>query len=356
MGDVFAIQAEITSAIVDRLKPKLLGQEKARLTKRQPVDLQVYDLYLKGLFFQKKQTKVAAKKAIEYFEQAIERDPNYPLAYAGLALSYSLLPLYSSSPPKDAILKAKEIALRAFQIDEALPEAHASLGFIKTWYDWDWEGAESQYKRAIELNPGYATAHERYSFNLLLKARFDEAIKEMEQALELDPVSVTINRELGTVYYFAGQFDRAINALKRTLEMDPSMMYAHLDLGLAYLAKSMYEEALAEFQREREISKGAHPWAEVGTVRTYVEMSKPDEAQKLLDDLVGRSEQEYVSSFILACFHFVLGKNDEGFNWLNKAYEERDLWLSFVKIDWALDGVGSDPRYTALLKKMNLDE
>jgi tetratricopeptide (TPR) repeat protein len=296
------------------------------------------------------------KKAVECFQQAIEKEPDYAPAYAGLALSYGLLPFYSAMPPKEAVQKGREAALKALQIDETLAEAHASLAMIKTRYDWDWEGGEREFKRAIELNPGYATAHERYSFNLLLKARFDEAIKEMEQALELDPVSVTINRELGTVYYFAGQFDRAISALKRTLEMDPSMMYAHLDLGLAYLAKSMYEEALAEFQREREISKGAHAWAEVGTVRTYVEMSKPDEAQKVLDDLLDHSKTGYISPYSLACFHFALGENDDGFTLLDQAYLEKDPWLCWLKIGWVFEGVRSDPRYTALLEKMKLDK
>jgi serine/threonine-protein kinase len=356
MGDVFAIQDEITSAIVDKLKPKLLGQEKARLAKRQTVDLQVYDLYLKGRFFRRKQTEVAAKKSVEYFEQAIEKDPNYAPAYAGLALSYGLLPIFSPLPSKEVVPKAREMALKALEIDETLAEAHVSLGFIKTSHDWDWEGGEREYKRAIELNPGYSDGHREYSFNLLFRARFDEAIKEIEQALELDPLSALINQNLGVVCRFAKQFDRAIEALKRAIAMDPSMMYAHLELGLAYFGKSMYEEALIEFQKEREISKGAHAWAEVYTGWTYVEMGKPDEAQKVLDNLLERSEQEYVSPFLLACFHFVLWKNDEGSKWLNKAYEEHDLWLCFLKIVWDLESIRSDPRYTALLKKMNLDK
>jgi TolB-like protein/Tfp pilus assembly protein PilF len=364
MGDVFAIQDEITLAIVDKLKPKLLGEEKATLTKRQAVDLEVYDLYLKGLYFQKKQTEVAAKKAVEYFEQAIEKDPNYAPAYAELALSYGLLPYFSPLPSKEAAPKARKMALKALEIDETLAEAHTALGFIKTGsgYDWDWEGAEREYKRAIELNPGYATAHRWYSFNLLLRARLDEAIKEIEQALELDPLSVVLNQNLGVVCRFAKQFDRAIEVLKRTIEMDPSTMYAHHELGAAYFGKSMYEEALIEFQRETEISGGAHAWAEVYTGWIYVEMGKPDEAQKVLDKLLERSKTEYVSPYTLAYFHFVLGKNDEGFELLNKAYEEHDPRLCWLKVGLEFergsefDSVRSDPRYTALLKKMNLDK
>jgi serine/threonine protein kinase/Tfp pilus assembly protein PilF len=355
MGDVFAIQGEITSAIVDKLKPKLLGQEKARLAKRQTVDLEVYDLYLKGRFFQKKQTEVAAKKAIEYLEQAIEKDPNYAPAYAELAFSYGLLPYFSPLPSKEVAPKARKMALKALEIDETLAEAHAALALTKG-YDWDWEGGEREYKRAIELNPGYAGAHRGYSFNLLFRARFDEALKEIEQALELDPLSVVLNQNLGVVCRFAKQFDRAIEACKRAIAMDPSMMYAHLELGQAYFGKSMYEEALMEFKKEREISGGAHAWAEVETGWTYVEMGKPDEAQKVLDNLLERSKTEYVSPFILASMHSVLGRNDECFKWLNRAYEEHDHWLYWLKIVWELDSVRSDPRYTALLKKMNLDK
>ncbi|MHA2303314.1 MAG: tetratricopeptide repeat protein, partial [Candidatus Thorarchaeota archaeon] len=355
MGDVFAIQDEITSAIVDRLMPKLLGQAKARLAKRQPADLEVYNLYLKGLYFQKKQTEVAAKKAIEYFEQAIEKDPNYALAYAGLALSYARLPVYSPLRFEEVLPKARKMALRALEIDETLAEAHASLGVIKTEHG-DWEGGEREFKRAIELNPGYAEGHRGYSWNLLLRARFDEGIKEMEQAFELDPVSVFMNNDLGCVYYYTGQFDRAINVLKRTLEMDPSTMWTHCHIGLAYFGKSMYEEALIEFQKDREISRGAHAFAEVYTGWTYVEMGKPDEAWKVLDDLLERSKTEYVSPLPLACLHFALEKNDEGFKLLNKAYEERDERLRFLRIHPLFDSIRSDPRYTALLKKMNLDK
>ncbi|MHC4541251.1 MAG: protein kinase domain-containing protein [Planctomycetota bacterium] len=356
VGDVFAIQAEITSAIVDKLRPKLLGEEKARLAKRRTVDPEVYDLYLKGLYFQKKRTEAGANEAIEYLEQAIEKDPNYAPAYAGLALSYGLLPYFSPLPPKKVVPKAREMALKALEIDETLAEAHASLGFIKTWYDWKWEEGERKIKRAIELNPGYSQGHDLYAANLMFRARFDEALKEIEQALELDPLSVILHQDLAVVCRFARQFDRAIEAGKRAMTMDPSRMYAHHELGAAYFGKSMYEKALVEFQKEREVSGRANAWPEVYIGWIYVEMGKADEAQKLLEDLVERSEQEYVSPFILACFHFVLGRNDEGFEWLNKAYEEYDHEFCYLKIAWHFDSVRSDPRYIALLEKMNLDE
>jgi tetratricopeptide (TPR) repeat protein len=356
MGDVFAIQDEITSAIVDKLKPQLLGQKKARLAKRQTVDPEVYDLYLRGLYFLKKRGETNLNEAVELFELAIARDPNCALAYAGLAASYGALPFYSLLPPKEVVPKAREMVLKAIKIDKTLAQAHTSLGVMKTVYDWDWEGGEREFKQAIELNPGFVYAHQGYSFNLLYRARYDKAIEEIEQALELDPLSIVVNHDLGVVCICAGQFDRAVNALKRTLEMDSSRVYAHHHLGEAYLHKSMYEEALAAFQKEREISKGAQAWTEVYIGWTYVEMGKPDEAQEVLNDLLERPEQEYVSPFILAGFHFLLGKNDEGFKLLDKAYKEQDTWMCWLKIEPLLDSIRSHPKYTALLKTMNLDK
>jgi len=259
-------------------------------------------------------------------------------------------------PPKQYTLKGKEAALRALQIDETLAEAHAALGFINMWYDWDWEGAEMEFKRAIELNPGYASAHHWYSYNLLFMARFDDALKEMEKAFELDPISVVINKDLGTMCYYAGQLDRTIESEKRALEMYPSMMYAHYHIGLAYLKKSMYEEALTEFQKETEIAIEAPGLAEPAIVFTYMRIGKPDEAHKILDELVEQSKQRYISPFSLACAYFALGRDDEGFKFLIKAYDEQDQWLSLLKISPLLDSVRSDPRYTELLKKMNLDK
>jgi serine/threonine protein kinase/tetratricopeptide (TPR) repeat protein len=355
IGDVFAIQDEITLAIVDTLKPTLLGEQKARLIKRKPVNLEAYNLYLRGLFFWHKRGETYLKKAIQCFEQAIEKELYYALAYAGLASSYSLLPIYSSLPPKEYVQKGKEAALTALQIDETLPEARASLGFINLWYDWDWASAESQFKQAIELNPGYASAYHWFSYSLLFRGRFNEAVKKIEKALELDPLSSVINKDHGTVYYYAGQLDRTIESSKRSLEMDPSMLYAHYHIGLVYFKQSMYEEALVEFKKEAELAR-APGLAEPMIALTYVQIGKKDEAENVLEYVVKQSKQKYVSPFILACLHIVLGKNDEGFKLLDKAYDGQDPWLSVVKTLPGLYDVRSDSRYIALLKKMNLDK
>ncbi len=355
MGDVFAIQDEITSAIVGKLKPKLLGEEKARLAKGQDVDIEAYQLYLKGRFFWNKRGEANLNKAIGFFEQALERHADYAPAYAGLAMSHAALPVYSPLLSKEAFSKAMEMASRALQIDETIPEGHASLGFIKTWYDWDWAGAEREFELAIEFNPGCAVAHHWYGFTFLFRSQFDEAIKQIEQALELDPISVAINRELGMFCYYAGQHDRGLEASLKTIEMDPHMSYAHWSLGGAYLGKAMYEEALGEFLKERDVVGGAHSWGDPFIGFTYLKLGKPKEAEEVLDRLLEHSQQEYIPPAILACMYIVLGRDDEGFAFLEKAYKEHDQALCWLKVHPLLDRVRSDPRYIALLRKMNLD-
>ncbi len=356
MDDVFAIQDQITLAIVEKLKPRLLGQTQAQVARRQTVELDVYNQYLKGLYFRAKAAEEAIPRAIECFERAIEQDPTYALAYAGLAVAHAILPLYSPLPSKDVIPRATQMALRALQLDETLSEAHAALGLIKTLYDWDWAGAERCFRRAFELNPGYTKAHHWYAYNLLYRGQADRAVEEMATALDLDPVSVGANRDLSLVCFFAGQHGRALDAGKRTVELDPSAVFAHFDLGAAYLGKSMYEEALAEFQKEKDVSKGSHAWPEVFSAYIYAQTGQPQKAQKERDKVLERSQRQYVSPFLLASLHFVLGQDEEGFKWANKAYEEHDPWLCYVGISPALDRVRSDPRYEALLKKMNLNK
>ncbi|UCD57201.1 MAG: protein kinase, partial [Candidatus Hydrogenedentota bacterium] len=285
LGDVFAIQDEITVAIVDKLRPKLLKGEKARLARRQTVDLEAYSLYLKGRFFWNKRTEEGLRKAIEYFEKGIEIDPEYALLYAGLADTYSNLPFYSASLSTEVFPLAKQAALKALQLDDALAEAHASLAFIKTLYDWDWEGAEREFRRAIELNPGYATAHHWYAIYLAYQSRFDEAISEVKEAVELDPLSLTINAFVGMMFSQARQYDRAIAALEKTLELDPGFLLAHRFLGLAYLRNSRYEEALEKFEMEKDVSRGWNlDWEHMIGV-TYALMGRKGEAQKVLDNL-----------------------------------------------------------------------
>ncbi len=353
--DVFAIQDEISLAIVDKLKLKLLREEKVNLLKRYTDNLEAYQLYLKGRYFWNKRFEIGLKKGLEYFQQAIERDPGYTLAFSGLADCYNLLSWYGNFPQKESYQKAKEAALKALEIDDMLSEAHTSMAFSKMLSDWDWASAEKEFKRSIELNPKYSTAHHWYAFYLFFRARFDEAIAEMEKALELDPFSLIINCDFGWVLYYARQYDRAIEVLEKTLEMDPNFVSAHSFLGRVYLQKSMYKEALSEFQKEKDPSRGWMQNVETLFGIAYMRTSKKKEAQQILDSMIERTKQEYVSPYHIALLCFTLGEDDLGFEWLDKAYKERDHWLLYLNAEPMFDTVRSDPRFTKLLKKIGLE-
>ncbi|MDH4270770.1 MAG: protein kinase [Candidatus Aminicenantes bacterium] len=341
MEDVFAIQDDITLAVVDNLKVKLLGREKERLTKRYTNDVEAYNLFLKGQFFLNKRTAEGMKKAVLYFEQAVKRDPEYAEAYAGLANYYLLLPIYASFSPKEANLRAKEAVKTALKIDNNLAEALTSLALIKLYDEHDWEGAEQEFKRAIKLNPGYAIAHSWYASEyLVLMGRADEAFEEMERALELDPLSLVMNRDLGMTYYYGHQYDRAIAALKRTIEIEPRFILTHGLLGLAYLEKA--------------IAEGSEPTAKAWMGTAYARMGEKQKAKDILENLLKFSEKEYVSPYFIAILNFHLKEIDQGFRWLEKAFEESDSWFNYINVDPGLDTVRSDPRLQELLKKLSL--
>ncbi len=358
MDDVFAIQDEITLAIVDMLKVKLLGKDKAHFGKRRTVDLDAYNLYLKARYFWGKRTDEGVKKAIEYYERTIEEFPNYAPAYAGLAELYFSLPLYLALPSREMFTKGREAAQKALELDDTLVEAHVSLAMIKALNDWDWQGAEQGLKRAMELNPGNAVGHGIYANFLMATARFNKAIDEMQRAIQLDPLHIVFHRNLGMIFMFARKYDRAIEALKKTVEMDPAFTYTHGVLGLAYMGKSMYEEALAELQEEKRLRKGrvGAPFtteAVIGCLHAIT--GDKDRAKHVLSDLTERSSQEYTPPFYMACLCFSLGENDQGFQWLEKGYEMRDPFMSQLKVHQLMDPVRSDPRYIEMLERMNLD-
>jgi tetratricopeptide (TPR) repeat protein len=236
-----------------------------------------------------------------------------------------------------------------------LSEAHVSLAQISLRYDHDWEDTERRYKRAIELDPGNSTAHHWYAYDLMCRARFDEAIKEMKRAYELDPLSLIINRNLGQVYYRAGQYDKALEALQKTHEMDPNFSFVHYYQGLVYLQKSMYEEALAEFQMEREKAKGWGTRAEAMIGIAYFKLGMRDKAQEILNELIVKSEQVYVQPTSIAILYFVMDENEQGFKWLDKAYEEYDSNLRLIRVDTFYEPVRSDPRFKEMMKKAGVE-
>ena len=357
LEDVFAIQSDIAEKVAQALEVELLAGEKREIEKESTENLEAYKLYLKGRYFWNKRRGSGLEKAIEYFKQTIEIDPDYALAYAGLADAYNLLPAWSSSTAfKEASLQAKKAVLQALMIDDMLAEAHASLALLKADCEWDWEGSEREFKRGIELNPGYPTGHHWYAICLMYMGRFDEAIREMNRALELDPLSLILNSDLGQVNYYAGNHDEAIIALQKAIEMEPQFAYAHLFLGLAYVQKSMYEEALASLEQARRISGNWQPFSETWLGIAYARMSRRPEAEAILEDLLERSQKEDVPPSLLAALHFALEENEEGFAWLDRAYEQRDVFLLYLKLDPVTETLRMAPRFTALLKKMGLED
>ena len=355
MGDVFAIQDEITLAIVDKLQPALLGEEKVKLAKGENIDIDAYKLHLMGRFLWSKQTEDGFKTAIDYFKLAIKQDPNYAPAFAGLADCYNLLGYYIYQQPKDAFPKAKEAALEALRLDSRLAEAHTSLGWILLYYEWDWERAENEFKQAIELNPNYATAHHWYSVYLFASGRFEESLNRAKRAPELDPLSKMANINIGWSYFFMRRYDSAIEAFQKALLIEEGFWYAHWALSVAYFQKEMYEKSLIEIQKARDLFKGYQPRIESRIGMIYASMSKKEEAQKVLKDLIEFSKQKYVPPVFIAEIYFSMEKNDQGFEWLNKAFEVRDGELTWLRFNPIYDNIRSDPRYTALLRRMNLD-
>jgi TolB-like protein/tetratricopeptide (TPR) repeat protein len=355
LDDIFAIQDEVTLAIVNNLKLKLLGDKRAEFVRRQTVSIEAYNLYLKGRWFMRMSTREGLNKAIEYFERALEGAPDYAPAYAGLSESYSALPIYGFAPSDEAYPKAKAAAEKALQIDNTHTGAQIRLANIKM-YEWDWEGAKSEFELAIKLHPGYADAHHRYALYLMYREHFDEAVNEITRALELDPLSLTINRNVGVILNFARRYDEAIQALQNTLELYPNFSRAHFELGRAYLGKDMYEEALAEYEKEKSVAKSWDAAVDVFIGIVYAKMGRRDEALRILDELIEQSKRQYVPPWFLAQLCFGIGENDQGFEYLNESYEERAIVGCIIKVHPLFDNVRSDPRYLALLRKVGLDK
>jgi len=323
LDNLFSIQDEISLAIADKLKLKLVGQEKTLLVKRYTDDLEAYNLYLKGRFFWSKSTLESLREGIKYFYQAIEKDPTYALAYAGIADCYILLGLFYTSP-KESFPRVKAAAEKALEIDKALAEAHASLGFVRLLYDWDWLSAEQELKRAIELDPKYATARLWYSSYLTIMEKYDDAITEAKRALELDPISPLTTWLAGTIFYYARQFDQAIKEAQKALEIDPNNFLAHMLISMAYMEKGEYTKAIAQLQRGMDISgKGDLPQI-MRQIISYRMSGKIDEMKKVFNELSNGSRQEYFSPYLIASVFLSLNQKDQAFEWLERAYQEHD--------------------------------
>lgn len=355
LTDVFAAESDIARAIADTLRAKLTGSEQNALAARPTENTEAHQLYLRGRYFWNKRTGADFKKAIGYFNQAIDKDRNYALAYAGLADAYVLLSAYAEASPKDSLPQAKAAAAKALELDSTLGEAHATLGNALIAYDLNFAEGNREFRRAIELNPNYATAHQWYAeTGLVPLGQFEEAIAEARRALELDPLSLVINADLGTTLTNAGRYDQAIEQLRKTVEMDPGFYYAHWTLGDALALKGANEEAIAEYKKAIALNDDPLPPALLGHL--YAKIGRKDEALailKQLRELRESSKQRYVSPYNLALIHIGLGQKDEAIQLLEETYEERDGYnIAFLKVEPMLDPLRGDPRFEALVQKV----
>jgi eukaryotic-like serine/threonine-protein kinase len=353
-SDVFVLQGEIAKEMTAALRMRLSGEDEKRLTKSYTANPEAYQDYLKGRYWW---NKANPEKAIEYFQQAVAKDPGDAQAYAGLADSYVLLAgsAFGLVPPEDAYPRAKEAALKAIELNDTLSEAHIALGLVKTEHDWDWSGGENEFRRAIALNPNSARAHQAYGVALLgATGRFEEAVGELKRALELDPLSLLINSNLAAALFNTRQYDNAIEQEQKILDLDPNFMLAHFSLGFSYVQKAMYKEGTAEFEKAVAISPG-NTLALTGLGTAYAAAGRRPDAQKVLDKLNELSKQKYVPAVYRTAIYAVLGEKDKAFEWLEKGYEDRAIYNIKAMAQAPLyDSLRSDPRFADLLRRMNL--
>jgi len=351
--DIFAVQDSVSRKVTGVLAVALTGDEDKLLTKRHTSNVEAYQLYGLGRYHLTRLTDDGFRKGRDYFQQAINKDPNYALAHAGLADANNRLSGWNAVAPKEGFPAAKKAALKALEIDEGLAEAHTQLGVTKLLYDWDWMGAENEFKRAIEINPNNPDTRYLYGLYLSAMARFEEAVTEMKRAQELEPISLEKIAGIGDARYYQRHFDEAIAQYQKALEMDQNSGYAHWALGNVYLHKGMHEQAIAEYQKSIPLS-GDSPDEPASLAYVYAISGKMQEARQILGDLQQRAKRSYVAPTMIASVYAALGEKDQAFAWLDKAYEERDFILIFLKVDPMFDRLRSDPRFATLLRRIGL--
>ena len=355
VADVFALQDELSKEISDRLRLRLTSDEKQRLTKRYTENAEAYQLYLKGLFYWNKLSPDAVTKSVDYFNRAVEADPAYALAYAGLATSHNLMSFLNVVPPRSAMPKAKAAAARALEIDSSLAEAHLALAYASFTYDWDWLAAVSHFDRAIALNREAVLSHSYYAFYLTVGGRFEEAIGAARRMVERDPVSASLSHVLAVQLVLSRHFDEAIEECRRTIELDPTFAVAYDVLGGTLAAKGLFSEALPQMEKAVALTRGAAiPTANLGYVRAR--LGQRDEARQILQQLAESAKERYTPALAFAVVHVGLGEKDQALSWLEKAYEERFNRLAYLRREPVWDPLRADPRFTDLLRRINLPQ
>jgi TolB-like protein/Tfp pilus assembly protein PilF len=352
-GDIFVLQDEISTEISGKLQLHLTYAEKKRLTRHHTENAEAYRLYLKGRHYWSRWTEENFYKAIEYFQQAAEKDPNYALAYAGVADSYVLLGWNCYLPPKEAFPRAKAEAMTALQVDPDLAEAHTPLAAVRWLHDWQWKNAQTEFKRSLELGPNYPTANHWYAECVMTMGRPAEAIARMRKSQELDPLSLIINVAVGWALYHARRYEEAVEQLQRTLELDPSYPVTYWILGLLFRKKGRYELAIAEGEKAVNLSGGS-PMMRAALAHTLGVAGKTSEASQMLDELTKLSREKYVAPYFLAGIHIGLGQDDRAMECLEKAYEERSHWLIYLHIDPSMDALRYNSRFKDLLRRVGL--
>jgi len=354
LADIFAVESEIATKIADTLQAKLTGSEKQAIAARPTENSEAHQLYLKGRYFLSRRTEEGLKKSVEFFNQAIDKDSSYALAYSGLADSnmYLLkLAFLRGLSRKESYERAKAAATKALELDDNLAEAHTSLALVKMEYEWEWASSEGEFKRAIQLNPGFAEAHHQYSHYLTAMGRSSESLAESLRALELDPLSLVLNGHLAWHYLYARQYDQAIQQCQKTAELDRNYPETADFRGLAYEQKGMYREAIAELQMAVNLSGNSpHIKAELG--HAYAIAGETTPALDILDELKRGSTETHISSYDIAVIYIGLGRKDQALEALENAYQERSEWLRYVKVDPRLDPLRGDPRFEKLANQV----
>jgi len=348
--DLVSLQTDVARDISTRLKTKLSGADEAKVTKTYTTNPEAYQFYLKGNFYRTKYTEDGYKKGIEYYEKAIAIDPNYALAYHGIAAAYDFANGWYLSP-KESEPKAKAASLKALELDDGLAETHYLLGKILFWYEWDWATAEREWKRANELDPSYPSDYPPY---LAAVGRLEEAVKAQEVVHQRFPLDLNVNLDFASILLSAGRYDQSIEQTRKALELDPNFWWSYQNLGLAYERKKQYPEAIAALERARLADDNPSSLGYLGYV--YGTAGKKAEAQKALEELKELSKKRYVSPYNFACIYAGLNDRDQAFEWLERTYQERAFFMTQLKVDTVLDNLRPDPRFKDLLKRMNLPE